>query len=68
MMSLESCWGQASYVATRLLREGRLVEPAEIVARLDAVTLDEVKAAGARDARRAPRAVASVGGRLAKAA
>ena len=67
MMSLESCWGQASYVANRLLREGRLVEPAEIVARLDAVTLDEVKAAGARMLAQ-PRAVASVGGKLAKAA
>jgi predicted Zn-dependent peptidase len=67
MMSLESCWGQASYVATRLLREGRLVEPADIVARLDAVTLDEVKAAGALMLA-GPRAVASVGGRLAKAA
>ena len=67
MMSLESCWGQASYVAARLLREGRLVEPAEIVARLDAVTLDEVKAAGARMLA-GPRAVASVGGKLAKAA
>jgi predicted Zn-dependent peptidase len=67
MMSLESCWGQASYVATRLLREGRLVEPAEIVARLDAVTLDEVRAAGARMLA-GPRAVASVGGKLAKAA
>ena len=67
MMSLESCWGQASYVATRLLREGRLVEPAEIVARLDAVTLDEVRAAGAHMLA-GPRAVASVGGKLAKAA
>ena len=67
MMSLESCWGQASYVATRLLREGRLVEPAEIVARLDAVTMDEVKAAGAAMLA-GPRAIASVGGKLAKAA
>ena len=67
LMSLESCWGQASYVATRLLREGRLVEPAEIVARLDAVTLDEVKAADMRMLG-GPRAVASVGGKLAKAA
>jgi predicted Zn-dependent peptidase len=67
LMSLESCWGQASYVATRLLREGRLVEPSEIVARLDAVTLDEVRAAGAAMLG-GPRAVASVGGRLAKAA
>ena len=38
MMSLESCWGQASYLATRLLRDGGLVEPSEIVARLDRVT------------------------------
>jgi predicted Zn-dependent peptidase len=67
MMSLESCWGQASYVATRLQREGRLVEPAELVARLDAVTLDEVKAAGAAMLA-GPRALASVGGKLAKAA
>jgi predicted Zn-dependent peptidase len=67
MMSLESCWGQASYVATRLLREGRLVEPAEIVERLDAVTLDEVKAAGAAMLA-GPRALASVGGKLARAA
>ena len=67
MMSLESCWGQASYVATRLQREGRLVEPAEIVARLDAVTLDEVREAGRRMLA-GPRALASVGGKLAKAA
>jgi len=67
MMSLESCWGQASYLATRLLREGELVEPAEIVARLDAVTLDEVRAVGARMLA-GPRAVASVGAKIALAA
>ena len=67
LMSLESCWGQASYVANRLQREGRLVEPAEIVARLDAVTLDEVREAGRRMLA-GPRALASVGGKLAKAA
>lgn len=67
MMSLESCWGQASYLATRLLRDGELVEPAEIVARLDAVTLDEVRGVGARMIA-GPRAVASVGARLALAA
>jgi predicted Zn-dependent peptidase len=67
MMSLESCWGQASYVATRLQREGRLVEPSEIVARLDAVTLDEVRRAGERMLA-GPRALASVGGKLARAA
>ena len=67
LMSLESCWGQASYVATRLQREGRLVEPAEIVARLDAVTLDEVRAAGAKMLA-GPRALACVGAKLALAA
>jgi predicted Zn-dependent peptidase len=67
MMSLESCWGQASYLANRLLREGRLVQPAEIVARLDALTLAEVRDAGAAMLA-GPRALASVGGKLAKAA
>ena len=67
MMSLESCWGQASYLATRLLRDGGLVEPTEIVARLDRVTVDEVQAAGARMLA-GPRAVASVGAKLALAA
>ena len=67
MMTLESCWGQASYVATRLQREGRLVEPAEIVARLDAVTIADVRDAGAAILA-GPRALASVGGKLAKAA
>lgn len=67
MMSLESCWGQASYLATRLLRDGRLYEPHEIVERLDAVTVDEVREAGARMLA-GPRAVASVGAKLALAA
>jgi predicted Zn-dependent peptidase len=67
MMSLESCWGQASYLATRLLRDGALVEPAEIVARLDRVTLDEVREVGTRMLA-GPRAVASVGAKLALAA
>jgi len=67
MMSLESCWGQASYLATRLLRDGGLVEPSEIVARLDRVTVDEVREAGARMLA-GPRAIASVGAKLALAA
>ena len=67
MMSLESCWGQASYLATRLLRDGGLVEPSEIVARLDRVTVDEVRAAG-QAMLAGPRAIASVGARLALAA
>jgi len=67
MMSLESCWGQASYLATRLLRDGVLIEPAEIVARLDRVSLDEVRAVGTQMLA-GPRAVASVGAKLALAA
>jgi predicted Zn-dependent peptidase len=67
MMSLESCWGQASYLATRLLRDSRLTEPSEIVARLDAVSLDEVRDAGARMLA-GPRALSSVGAKLALAA
>ena len=67
MMSLESCWGQASYLATRLLRDGKLIEPAEIVARLDRVSLDEVRTVGVRMLA-GPRAVASVGAKLALAA
>lgn len=64
MMSLESCWGQASYLATRLLRDRALIEPAEIIARLDAVTLDQVRAVGAHMIA-GPRALASVGAKLA---
>ena len=67
MMSLESCWGQASYLATRLLRDGCLIEPHEIVERLDRVTLDEVRDVGARMLA-GPRAIASVGAKLALAA
>ena len=67
MMSLESCWGQASYLATRLLRDGGLVEPSEIIARLDRVTVDEVRAAG-QAMLAGPRAIASVGAKLALAA
>jgi len=44
-----------------------LIEPAELVARLDRVTLDEVRAVGSRMLA-GPRAVASVGAKLALAA
>ncbi len=53
LMSMESPWGQAHYVARQLVVHGRLVEPAEVVAELEAVTLDQVREAGAQDARRA---------------
>ena len=67
LMSLESCWGQASYLATRLLRDGALIEPSDIVAKLDAITLDEVRAVGAQMLA-GPRAVAAVGAKVALAA
>ena len=48
MMHLETPWGQASYAARQLAVYGRLVEPAEVVEQLKAVTLDQVQAAGAK--------------------
>ncbi len=48
LMSLESSWGQASYVARQLIVHGRLVEPDEVVRALEKVTLDDVRAAGAK--------------------
>lgn len=67
MMSLESCWGQASFVANRLLRDGNYAEPARIVEQLDSVTLEAVRAAG-KQMLSGPRAFASVGASLALAA
>ena len=48
LMSLETPWGQAHYVARQLAVHGRLVDPAEVIDSLLAVTLDEVQACGAR--------------------
>jgi predicted Zn-dependent peptidase len=60
LMSVESPWGQSHYLARQLSVYGRLVEPAEVVAELQAVTLDEVRAAGARMLA-GPRARATIG-------
>ncbi|WP_129792363.1 pitrilysin family protein [Sphingosinicella sp. CPCC 101087] len=60
LMSLESSWGQAAYVARQLSVHGRLVEPAEVVRDLERVTLDQVRAAGARMLA-GPRASATIG-------
>ncbi|MEA3030679.1 MAG: hypothetical protein QOJ53_2301 [Sphingomonadales bacterium] len=60
LMSLESSWGQAAYVARQLSIHGRLVEPAEIVGKLEAVTLEQVRAAGAMMLA-GPRASATIG-------
>lgn len=48
LMSLETPWGQAHYVARQLAVHGRLVDPAEVIERLLAVSLDDVREAGAR--------------------
>ena len=48
LMSLETPWGQAHYVARQLAVHGRLVDPTEVIDRLLAVTLDDVCTAGAR--------------------
>src|SRR4029450_12593128 len=48
LMSLETPWGQAHYVARQGAVPGRLVDPAEVVEALLAVTLDDVREAGAR--------------------
>ena len=60
LLSLESSWGQANYVARMLSTYGRLREPSETVAEIDAVTLDEVRAAGARMLA-GPKARATIG-------
>ncbi|HEY0115801.1 MAG TPA: pitrilysin family protein [Allosphingosinicella sp.] len=67
LMSLESSWGQANYVARMLSVHGRLVEPAEIVRQIEAVTLDRVRAAGAAMLGQ-PRASATIGVPAVKAA
>ncbi|HEY0625688.1 MAG TPA: pitrilysin family protein [Allosphingosinicella sp.] len=60
LMSLESPWGQASYVARQLALHGRLVETSEVVAALEAVTTEDVRAAG-RKMLAGPRARATIG-------
>jgi len=60
LMSVESPWGQAHYLARQLSLFGRLVDHAEVLAELSAVTLDEVRAAGAAMLA-GPRARATIG-------
>ncbi len=67
LMSLESSWGQANYVARMLSAHGALIEPAEVVAAIEAVSLDEVRAAGGRMLSH-PRASATIGVPAVKAA
>ena len=60
LMSLESPWGQAHYVARQLAVYGQLVEPAEVVEALQEVTLEQVRAAGGTMLA-GPRARATIG-------
>lgn len=60
LMSIESPWGQAHYVARQLAVHGRLVEPAEVIAELEAVTVEQVREAG-RKMLAGPRARATIG-------
>ncbi len=60
LMSLESPGGWAEFLARQLLAHGKLQTPAELVARIDAVGLDHVRAAAGRLVA-GPYAVADVG-------
>ncbi|HEX8643065.1 MAG TPA: pitrilysin family protein [Allosphingosinicella sp.] len=60
MMSLESTWGQANYLARKLHVYGRLVDPDEVIAELQKVRVEDVRAAGAKILA-GPRARATIG-------
>ncbi len=69
LMAVESPGGQADYLARSLLIHGRFVTPAEVVARIEAVTLDAARAAGAAMLAAAPaRAEIGVGAAQRRAA
>jgi predicted Zn-dependent peptidase len=67
LMQLETPWGQMAYGARQLAVHGRLVPPAEIVANLAAITLDQLRAAGA-PMLASPPARAAIGVQAARAA
>ncbi len=67
LMSLEAPGGWSEYLARSLLVHGRLVPPAEVVERLNGVTVEQVRAAGTAMLA-GPRARADVGAPLLKAA
>lgn len=47
LMSLEGCAGQADWLGGSLITYGRVIPPAEIIASLESVPLEAVRAAGA---------------------
>jgi predicted Zn-dependent peptidase len=67
LMGLESVASRADHLARQIQIHGRVVTPAETVSQIDAVTLAQARAAGAV-ALSAGEALATIGGRLAKAA
>jgi predicted Zn-dependent peptidase len=62
LMGLEGCAGQVGWVGQTLLNHGRPIPPEEVEAAIDAVTLDDARAAGAAMLA-GPVALASVGPR-----
>ena len=48
LMSLEGCAGQAEYLARQMLIHGTPVSPADVLAKVDACTVDEVREAAKR--------------------
>jgi predicted Zn-dependent peptidase len=66
-MARETPWGQASLNARQWLIHGRLIDPAELVAKLAALSVDEVRAVGA-GMLAGPRAEATLGLARARAA
>ncbi|MBO9375374.1 insulinase family protein [Sphingomonas histidinilytica] len=67
LMALESVQGRADRLGFQTLVHGAPIDPATIVARIDACTLDEVRAAGAR-LLEGPETLATVGPSLKAAA
>ena len=47
LMQLESPWGEMAFAARQLRVRGRLLDPSEFVAKLGAVDLNQLRAAGA---------------------
>lgn len=47
LMGLEGCAGQADWLGGSLITWGRVVPPAELIATLDSISLDDVRATGA---------------------
>jgi predicted Zn-dependent peptidase len=62
LMGLESAYGRAEWLGRSLLFHGRVLEPAEMVAALDAVDVDQARATGAAMLA-SPEALAAVGPR-----